>query len=64
MVKIMEDPIKMDDLGVFPYFWKDPFLRFDFEFVIFFVSGFPRPVALEKVSEVSPCNLRVPVRQV
>ena len=22
MVKIMENPIKMDDLGVFPYFWK------------------------------------------
>ena len=25
MVKIMENPIKMDDLGVFPYFWKHPF---------------------------------------
>ena len=24
MVKIMENPIKMDDLGVFPYFWKHP----------------------------------------
>ncbi len=24
MVKIMETPIKMDDLGVFPYFWKHP----------------------------------------
>ena len=23
MVKIMENPIKMDDLGVFPYFWVD-----------------------------------------
>ena len=21
----MENPIKMDDLGVFPYFWKHPF---------------------------------------
>ena len=24
MVKIMANPIKMDDLGVFPYFWKHP----------------------------------------
>ena len=22
----METPIKMDDLGVFPYFWKHPYL--------------------------------------
>ncbi len=26
MVKIMENPIKMDDLGVFPYFWKHPYI--------------------------------------
>ncbi len=26
MVKIMENPIKMDDLGVlYPYFWKHPY---------------------------------------
>ncbi len=25
MVKIMEDNIKMDDLGGFPYFWKHPY---------------------------------------
>ena len=24
MVKIMENPRKMDDLGVTPYFWKHP----------------------------------------
>ena len=31
---------QMDDLGVFPLFLvQHPFLRFDFEFVIFFVSG-------------------------
>ena len=24
-MKIMENPIKMDDLGVFPYFWKHPY---------------------------------------
>ena len=24
MVKIMENLLKMDDLGVFPYFWKHP----------------------------------------
>ena len=23
---IMENPIKMDDLGVFPYFWKHPYV--------------------------------------
>ena len=26
MVKIMENPIKMDDLGAHPYFWKHPYL--------------------------------------
>ena len=26
MVKIMENPIKMDDLGAFPFFWKHPYL--------------------------------------
>ena len=26
MVKIMENPIKIDDLGVFPYFWKHPYM--------------------------------------
>ena len=25
MVKIMENPIKIDDLRVFPYFWKHPY---------------------------------------
>jgi len=25
MVKIMENPIKMDDFGGYPYFWKYPF---------------------------------------
>ena len=25
MVKIVENPIKMDDLGVSPYFWKHPY---------------------------------------
>ena len=25
MVKIMENPIKIDDLGGFPYFWKHPY---------------------------------------
>ena len=30
MVKIMENPIKMDDLGVFsPYFWKHPLVCYD-----------------------------------
>ena len=29
MVKIMENPIKMDDLGVFPYFWKYPYTTYD-----------------------------------
>ena len=23
---IMENPTKMDDLGVFPYFWKHPYI--------------------------------------
>ena len=27
MVKIMEHPIKMDDLGAHPYFWKHPFVH-------------------------------------
>ena len=27
MVFIMEKPIRMDDLGVFPYFWKHPYLH-------------------------------------
>ena len=26
MVKIMENPVKIDDLGVFPYFWKHQFV--------------------------------------
>ena len=35
MVKIMENPIKMDDLGVFPYFWKHPKSCFcSFSFVL------------------------------
>ncbi len=25
---IMENPIKIDDLGVFPYFWKHPYIFF------------------------------------
>ena len=34
---IMEKPIKMDDLGIFPYFWKHPYvLR---EFVMLCVTG-------------------------
>ncbi len=31
MVQIMENPIKMDDLGVFPYFWKRPYLSTNLE---------------------------------
>ena len=27
LVKIMEHPIKMDDLGVFPYFWFNTLIK-------------------------------------
>ena len=39
MVKIMENSIEMDDLGVFPYFWKHPYTLKSFEVITYLLMA-------------------------
>ena len=51
MVKIMENPIKMDDLGAHPYFWKHPYgYRF---------ASFQTDITISPSSESSTIETRV-----
>ena len=65
MVKIMENPIKIDDLGGFsPYFWKHPFALFEISYTntgVFtqrYTQEFPGKKNLRLTPEKYPGNLK------